>query len=86
MANYIGVNLSNRVTAALVVDHRIVGETSAFPPANTSTEDFDDALVELLAAAVVLRAGMAAKDTELREFCSAWLTAFKVPRKIVFLE
>jgi predicted NBD/HSP70 family sugar kinase len=53
MANYIGVNLSNRVTAALVVDHRIVGETSAFPPANTSTEDFDDALVELHASNLV---------------------------------
>jgi oxalate---CoA ligase len=43
-------------------------------------------LGEEVAAAVVLREGQTAKDTELREFCSAKLAAFKVPRKIVFLE
>jgi acyl-CoA synthetase (AMP-forming)/AMP-acid ligase II len=43
-------------------------------------------LGEEVAAAVVLREGQTVKDTELREFCSAKLAAFKVPRKIVFLE
>ncbi len=43
-------------------------------------------LGEEVAAAIVLRAGQAAKDTELRDFCSARLAAFKVPRRIVFLD
>jgi predicted NBD/HSP70 family sugar kinase len=53
MANYIGVNLSSRVTAALVVDHRIAGEISSFPPANSPADDYDDALVELHASNLV---------------------------------
>ncbi len=43
-------------------------------------------LGEEVAAAIVLREGQTVKDTELREFCSAKLAAFKVPRKIVFLD
>ena len=43
-------------------------------------------LGEEVAAAIVLRGGFSAKDTELREFCGERLAAFKVPRKIVFLE
>lgn len=42
-------------------------------------------LGEEVAAAIVLREGQSVKDTELREFCSSRLAAFKVPRKIVFL-
>jgi oxalate---CoA ligase len=42
-------------------------------------------LGEEVAAAIVLRDGTAAKDTELREFCGKRLAAFKVPRRIVFL-
>ncbi len=42
-------------------------------------------LGEEVAAAVVLREGSSAKDTELREFCGERLAGFKVPRKIVFL-
>jgi acyl-CoA synthetase (AMP-forming)/AMP-acid ligase II len=42
-------------------------------------------LGEEVAAAVVLRDGAAAKDTELREFCGERLAAFKVPRRIVFV-
>ncbi|HET6610110.1 MAG TPA: acyl--CoA ligase [Rhodopila sp.] len=44
-----------------------------------------DKLGEEVAAAIVLREGQTVKDTELREFCSEKLAAFKVPRKIVFL-
>jgi acyl-CoA synthetase (AMP-forming)/AMP-acid ligase II len=42
-------------------------------------------LGEEVAAAVVLRPGFTAKDTELRDFCAERLAGFKVPRKIVFL-
>jgi acyl-CoA synthetase (AMP-forming)/AMP-acid ligase II len=42
-------------------------------------------LGEEVAAAIVLREGLSAKDTELREFCATRLAAFKVPRRIVFL-
>ena len=43
-------------------------------------------LGEEVAAAIVLREGMTAKDTELRSFCGEHLAQFKVPRKIVFLK
>ncbi len=42
-------------------------------------------LGEEVAAAIVLREGTAAKETELRDFCGMRLAAFKVPRRIVFL-
>jgi len=42
-------------------------------------------LGEEVAAAIVLREGAAAKETELRDFCGMRLAAFKVPRRIVFL-
>jgi acyl-CoA synthetase (AMP-forming)/AMP-acid ligase II len=45
-----------------------------------------DKLGEDVAAAVVLRDGQTASDTELREFAAVKLAAFKVPRKIVILE
>jgi acyl-CoA synthetase (AMP-forming)/AMP-acid ligase II len=43
-------------------------------------------LGEEVAAAIVLREGSKTDEKELREFCSQRLAAFKVPRKIVFLE
>jgi oxalate---CoA ligase len=43
-------------------------------------------LGEEAAAAIVLRDGARADEKELRDFCSQRLAAFKVPRKIVFLE
>jgi len=42
-------------------------------------------LGEEVGVAVVLRDGLAVKDTELREFCGERLAAFKVPRRVVFL-
>jgi acyl-CoA synthetase (AMP-forming)/AMP-acid ligase II len=45
-----------------------------------------DKLGEEVAAAIVLRDGASADEKELRAFCSQRLAAFKVPRKIVFLE
>jgi acyl-CoA synthetase (AMP-forming)/AMP-acid ligase II len=43
-------------------------------------------LGEEVGVAVVLRDGLSLKETELREFCGQRLTAFKVPRRIVFLD
>ena len=44
-----------------------------------------DKLGEEVAAAVVLREGRTATERELRDFASARLADFKVPRKVVFL-
>ena len=43
-------------------------------------------LGEEVAAAIVLREGQTATDQELRDFAAKRLAAFKVPRKIVFLD
>ncbi len=62
----------------ILMDHPAVAQclTFAMPHAKLGEE---------VAAAVVLREGAAAKDTELRDFCGERLAGFKVPRKIVFL-
>ncbi len=49
MAKAIGVNLSYRISAGLVVDHQLVGEIRQFP----EDHDRDDALVELHTDALV---------------------------------
>ena len=41
---------------------------------------------EEVAAAVVLREGLQATETEIRGFCSERLADFKVPRKVLILE
>jgi len=43
-------------------------------------------LGEEVAAVVVLREGLGCADTELREYAAARLAAFKVPRRIVFVD
>jgi acyl-CoA synthetase (AMP-forming)/AMP-acid ligase II/thioesterase domain-containing protein/acyl carrier protein len=59
--------------------HPAVQECAAFPvPHPTLGED--------VAAAVVLCAGSSASESELRRFVSARLAAFKVPRRILFLQ
>ena len=45
-----------------------------------------DKLGEDVAAAVVLREGLAATESELRDFANGRLAAFKVPRRIVILD
>ncbi len=45
-----------------------------------------DKLGEDVAAAVVLKEGMIATERDLQEFVNGKLAAFKVPRKIVFLD
>jgi predicted NBD/HSP70 family sugar kinase len=49
MAKTIGVNLSDRISAGLVIDHQLVGKVLHFP----EDRDEDDALVELHTEALV---------------------------------
>ena len=45
-----------------------------------------DKLGEEVAAAIVLREGISATESEIRSFASTRLADFKVPRRIVILE
>ena len=59
--------------------HPAILDAAAFPiPHVTLGED--------VAAAVVLQAGASASEPELRQFLAAHLAAFKVPRRILFLD
>jgi acyl-CoA synthetase (AMP-forming)/AMP-acid ligase II len=63
---------------AILMDHPAVAQCLAFAVPH-------EKLGEEVAAAIVLREGMAATEHELRDFASVRLAQFKVPRKIVFL-
>ena len=45
-----------------------------------------DKLGEEVAAAIILRKGIAATESEIRKFASKRLANFKVPRKVLFLD
>jgi acyl-CoA synthetase (AMP-forming)/AMP-acid ligase II len=62
-----------------LAEHPAVAEAAVFAVAHQT-------LGEDVAAAVVLRAGAAASELELRRFAATRLAAFKVPRRIVFVE
>jgi len=62
-----------------LLDHPAVAQAVAFPIPHPL-------LGEEVAAAIVLREELTANEQELREFVSARLAEFKVPRKIVVLE
>jgi acyl-CoA synthetase (AMP-forming)/AMP-acid ligase II len=64
---------------AVLMDHPAVAQCLAFAVPH-------DKLGEEVAAAIVLREGASATDHELRDFATARLAQFKVPRKIVFLD
>ena len=64
---------------AILMDHPAVAQCLAFAVPH-------DKLGEEVGAAIVLREGTSATDHELREFASTRLAAFKVPRRIVFLD
>jgi acyl-CoA synthetase (AMP-forming)/AMP-acid ligase II len=74
-----GEKISPREVDEILMDHPAVRQVVVFAMPH-------DKLGEEVAAAIVLRDGAAANEKELREFCSQRLAAFKVPRKIVFLE
>lgn len=74
-----GEKISPREVDEVLMDHPSVRQVVVFAMPH-------DKLGEEVAAAVVLREGVTGDERELREFCSQRLAAFKVPRKIVFLE
>lgn len=74
-----GEKISPREVDEVLMDHPSVRQVVVFAMPH-------DKLGEEVAAAVVLREGVSGDEKELRDFCSQRLAAFKVPRKIVFLE
>ena len=73
-----GEKISPREVDEIIMDHPAVHQCVTFAMPH-------DMLGEDVAAAVVLREGAAATDKELREFASARLADFKVPKKILIL-
>lgn len=73
-----GEKISPREVDEALLDHPAVEQVVTFALPH-------DKLGEEVAAAVVLREGQAATESELRDFLSARLAAFKTPRKIIFL-
>ncbi|TXL74663.1 AMP-binding protein [Vineibacter terrae] len=73
-----GEKVSPREVDEVLMDHPAVLQVVTFAMPH-------DKLGEEVAAAVVLREGMAATEKELRDFVSARLANFKVPRKVLFL-
>jgi acyl-CoA synthetase (AMP-forming)/AMP-acid ligase II len=63
----------------VLMDHPAVAQCLAFGVPHAK-------LGEEVGAAIVLRPGQTAKDTELRAFCAERLAHFKVPRRIVILD
>ena len=74
-----GEKISPREVDEVLMDHPSVRQVVVFAVKH-------DKLGEEVAAAVVLREGHVVTDKEIRDFASARLAAFKVPRKVMFLE
>ena len=74
-----GEKVSPLEVDAILMDHPAVEQCLTFGIPHAT-------LGEEVGAAVVLRAGQALKDTELREFAAQKLAGFKVPRRIVFMD
>jgi len=73
-----GEKISPREVDEALMDHSAVAQVVCFAMPH-------DKLGEEVAAAVVLREGVAATEAELRDFVGGKLAPFKVPRKILFL-
>jgi len=74
-----GEKVSPLEVDTILMAHPAVGQVVTFAMPH-------DKLGEEVAAAVVLKRDVPATEQELRDFASARLAAFKVPRKILFLE
>ena len=74
-----GEKISPREVDEALMDHPAVAQAVCFALPH-------EKLGEEVAAAVMLRDGAQATEAELRTFAGQKLTAFKVPRKIVFVE
>src|SRR5262249_9712742 len=70
---------SPREVDEVLMDHPAVQQVVTFAMPH-------DKLGEEVAAAIVLREGTSASEREIRDFAASRLAAFKVPRKLVFLE
>ena len=79
MINRGGEKVSPVEIETALLDHPLVAQAVAFAMP-------DPMLGEEIAAAIVLREGVPPGEHELREFVSARLAHFKVPRKVVFLD
>jgi acyl-CoA synthetase (AMP-forming)/AMP-acid ligase II len=73
-----GEKISPREVDEIIMEHPAVHQCVTFAMPH-------DMLGEDVAAAIVLRQGAAASDKDLREFASARLAPYKVPRKILIL-
>ena len=73
-----GEKISPREVDEIIMEHPAVHQCVTFAMPH-------DMLGEDVAAAIVLRQGTVATDKELREFASARLAPYKVPRKILIL-
>ena len=73
-----GEKISPREVDEIIMEHPAVHQCVTFAMPH-------DMLGEDVAAAIVLRQGTSATDKELREFASARLAPYKVPRKILIL-
>jgi acyl-CoA synthetase (AMP-forming)/AMP-acid ligase II/thioesterase domain-containing protein len=79
MINRGGEKILPREVDEVLLAHAALADAAAFAvPHPTLGED--------IAAAVVLRAGAATSEQELRQFAGTRLASFKVPRRIVFVE
>ena len=74
-----GEKISPIEVDTVVMDHPAVAQCLTFAVPHPM-------LGEEVAAAIVLREGATATESELREFAAVLLAQFKVPRKIVFLD
>lgn len=74
-----GEKISPLEVDELLMDHPAVQQCVSFALPHSK-------LGEEVAAAIVLRKGMSASETEIREFAAERVAAFKVPRTIVFLD
>lgn len=72
-----GENVFPREIESVLLDHPAVAEAAVIGQR-------DELRGELPLAYVILKAGMSASETELREFCRARLAGYKVPREIRF--
>ncbi len=74
-----GEKISPIEVDTVLMDHPAVGQCVTFAMPH-------DVLGEEVAAAIVLREGQQATEQDIRSFAAEHLAAFKVPRKILFLE
>ncbi|MBC8505373.1 MAG: AMP-binding protein [Chloroflexi bacterium] len=74
-----GEKISPREVDEVLLDHPAVIQAVTFAMPH-------DKLGEEVAAAIILREGIAATESEIRKFASKRLAKFKVPRKVLFLD